>query len=212
MSRDEIAAVSYALEGRLIFPENTRISKIRDRFYEVLQASVDKSALLEELISNDGHKIRIVAGDHSEDLSRVCELLGEASKHARNDTQRSFLSKYIESFKTGDLEAYRDSQRAWIKDKNPRVENIFGFVKPFRDPYGVRAEFEGLAAISDTDETRVLLNLVDHSDRFIRRLPWADGEESVNNGKGHFEKALFEPPDFTSIHGKCCSSQNHQKL
>lgn len=208
MTRDEIAAVSSVLEGRSISPENTRVRKIGERYYEVLQASVDESASSEELTSDDGHKIRIMAGDHSEDLSRVCEFLSEASKYAGNDTQRSFLSKYIESFRTGNLEAYRDSQRAWIKDKNPRVENIFGFVEPYRDPYGVRAEFEGLAAISDTEETRVLLNLVDHSDKFIRRLPWVGGEDSVNNGKGHFEKALFEPPDFTSIHGKRYSSPN----
>lgn len=204
MTRDEIAAVSRALEQRSIFPENTRMRKTGDRSYDVLQASVDQSDLSGSLVSDDGHKIRIVTGDHSEYLSRVCDFLREASRYASNDTQRSFLSKYIESFKTGDLEAYRESQRIWIRDKSPRVENIFGFVEPYRDPYGVRAEFEGLAAIADVEETRVLLNLVEHSDTFIRKLPWASGEESANNGKGHFEKALFEPPDFTSIHGKTC--------
>ena len=82
----------------------------------------------------------------------------------------------------------------------PRVENIFGYVEPYRDPYGIRAEFEGLVAISDPEETRALTKLVEHSATFIRRLPWADGDSLENDGKGPFEKALFEPPDFTSIH------------
>lgn len=90
----------------------------------------------------------------------------------------------------------------WITDKQPRVENIFGFVEPYRDPSGTRADFEGLVAISDPNETKLLTQLVVHSAKFIRRLPWVDGKSTENDGKGPFEKALFEPPDFSSIHGR----------
>ncbi|PSN64888.1 peptidase M49, dipeptidyl-peptidase III [Corynespora cassiicola Philippines] len=115
------------------------------------------------------------------------------------------LSDYIESFRTGDLEVYRNSQRTWIMDKSPRVENIFGFVEPYRDPYGIRAEFEGLVVIMDLEETSKLTKLVESSDVFIKRLPWTGNDE--NDGKGPFEKALFEAPDFTSIHSLAyCSS------
>ncbi|KFG79908.1 hypothetical protein MANI_120270 [Metarhizium anisopliae] len=89
-------------------------------------------------------------------------------------------------------------------DKAPRVENIFGFVGPYRDPQGIRGEFEALVAIADDSETRLLAELVDNSAKFIRRLPWATQE---NDGKGPFEKSLFEPPDFSSIHALAyCSS------
>ncbi|KAI4597163.1 hypothetical protein KJ359_004675 [Pestalotiopsis sp. 9143b] len=127
----------------------------------------------------------------------MCEHLTKAAENAANDTQRKFLQQYIASFRTGGLDVYRDSQRTWISDKAPRVENIFGFVEPYRDPYGIRAEFEGLVAIADPHETSLLSRLVSQSDKFIRRLPWASPE---NNGKGLFEKAFFEPPDFSSIH------------
>lgn len=72
-----------------------------------------------------------------------------------------------------------------------------GFVEPYRDPHGVRAEFESLVAIADDGETAMLAKLVELSPRFIRRLPWATED---NDGKGPFEKSLFEPPDFSSIH------------
>ena len=205
ISKEEIAVVSKALEAHSIYSENTRIRKLESNdapTFEVLQASVEKDALVKEFSLPDSKGIvRLVRGDHAEELAKICSSLAAALDHAVNVNQRLFISEYIKSFQTGDLEAYRDSQRAWITDKAPRIENIFGFVEPYRDPYGTRAEFEGLVAISDTEETRALTNLVEQSSKFIRRLPWADGSSRENDGKGPFEKALFEPPDFASVHG-----------
>jgi len=209
ISKDEIDTISRALEERSIFPENTRIRKttsVGTPVFEVLQASAKNDGPTEEFSLADSKGIvRLVHGDHSEELKHICSCLAEASKYAANETQRRFLAEYIESFETGSLQSYRNSQRTWIKDTQPRVENIFGFVEPYRDPYGTRAEFEGLVAIADPKETKILTKLVEYSATFIRRLPWAN--ELENDGKGPFEKALFEPPDFSSIHGKYGTEQ-----
>ena len=203
ISRDEIALVSQALEERSIFPENTRIRKIHspeDPIFEVLQASVQHDRAAHEFSLRDSKgTVRITRGDHAQELDFICFSLAEASKYA-NALQKTYLEQYIESFRTGSLHTYRDSQRNWIKDKGPRIENIFGFVEPYRDPFGIRAEFEGLVGISDTEETKTLKLLVENSDNFIRRLPWTDSTHLENNGKGPFEKTIFEPPDFASIH------------
>ncbi|KAG9242072.1 peptidase family M49-domain-containing protein [Calycina marina] len=211
ISQEEISLVSKSLEERSIYPENTRIQKSvvsGVTIYEVLLASTEAAEDFVEfhLPSLDGY-VRIIKGDHANELKLICSCLAEAAKNAANVTQKIFLAEYIESFQTGDLQAYRQSQRTWIKDKQPRIESIFGFVEPYRDPYGTRAEFEGLVAISDPNETKVLTALVDHSAKFIRRLPWIDGRSTENDGKGPFEKALFEPPDFSSVHALVyCSS------
>ncbi|KAM0454874.1 hypothetical protein ACHAPV_008248 [Trichoderma viride] len=173
--------------------------------FDVLIASVESGIAAQFPLPNgqEGH-VRLVKGDHSSDLQRICAELKEASRYAANELQRNVISAYIESFETGSLDAYRTSQRLWVRDKAPRVENIFGFVEPYRDPQGIRAEFEALVAIADDMETLLLTKLVDNSARFIRRLPWATPE---NDGKGPFEKSLFEPPDFSSIHALAyCSS------
>lgn len=52
-------------------------------------------------------------------------------------------------------------------------------------------------AISDPDETKILTALVENSAKFIRRLPWSGTGSAENDGKGPFEKGLFEPPDFS---------------
>ena len=145
--------------------------------------------------------VRLVYGDYSVELTQLCSSLRKASDYTSNDKQKTYLEQLMRSFESGSLDRYRAALCTWIEDKSPHVENIFGFVEPYRDPYGVRAEFEGLVAINDPKETEILRRLVEGSDTFIRRLPWARRQRNDNDGKGPFEKKLFEPPDFTSISG-----------
>lgn len=211
LSPDEISQVSKRLEENNILPENTRIQKVFEGdipIYQVLQAPVEGRTNNQQIIDMPDLKrsIRLVKGDHCDELTAICDSLNQAAQYAAYPRQRQFLEQYQQSFRSGSLEAYKASQVIWIKDTNPSVENIFGFVEPYRDPYGIRAEFEGLVAISDREETKLLTQLVQKSSNFIRRLPWAQGT-SENDGKGPFEKALFDPPDFTSIHALAyCSS------
>ncbi|KAK8115951.1 hypothetical protein PG984_012453 [Apiospora sp. TS-2023a] len=207
VTKEDAEYVSRYMDAQKIYPENTRLRKRNDGSLEILQAAVLSGVTMlheGQSASSSAPSVKLLRGDHVRELETICEHLQKAAEYAANDTQRKFLAEYIESFRTGNLEAYRDSQRTWISDHAPKVENIFGFVEPYRDPYGVRAEFEGLVAITDPFETKLLTRLVENSDQFIRRLPWASAE---NNGKGAFETALFEPPDFSSIHSLAyCSS------
>ncbi|KAI1147263.1 peptidase family M49-domain-containing protein [Nemania diffusa] len=206
VTKDEVSIVSRTLEQHLIFPENTRIQKIKNSTnFEVLIASVDKDDLTETFpLQGAEGSVRLVRGDHSSELKNICAELVEATKYAANTLQRDFLRKYIQSFQTGSLNTYRESQRLWVRDRAPKVENIFGFVEPYRDPHGIRSEFEGIVAIANKEEGDLLSKLVENSAKFIRRLPWATSD---NDGRGPFEKSLFEPPDFSSIHSLAyCSS------
>lgn len=202
---NEIDKISKILGGNGIHPENTRLRKESSNdkaMFKVLQASAEEDSETQTLFSSENLQVTIQRGDHAVELKKVCECLGEARKYA-SSPQKQTISELIQSFKTGDMETYRDSQRIWVKDRNPAVETILGFVEPYRDPYGVRAEFEGVVGIVDADETKVLIKLTQNSTKFIRRLPWANGyKEDENRGMGPFEKDLFDPPDFTSLQGQ----------
>lgn len=195
------------MEESSIYLENTRVYKheIDQRIvYDILQAAAQEKEP-KELQNSSFGVVRLIRGDHGKELQNICGDLQKARRHAANSAQDSFLSLCQDSFVTGDIETYKESQRLWVKDLQPSVEVIFGFVEPYRDPMGVRAEFEGLVAITDKEETQALTKLVDNSDTFIRRLPWALNSRE-NGGKGPFEKELFEKPDFTSLHSKCYPS------
>lgn len=208
LDKRQIQAISKLMERKGLWPENTRLQFVGNEtshpIIDILQASVQSDeqpkVLASELeISGTKYLVRVKRGDFTDSLSRVCDELKEALEYANEGKHSTVIRDYIESFESGDLEAYRESQRVWVKDMNPKVENIFGFVEPYRDPAGIRAEFEAVVAIEDSEESTRLKLLVDRSSTFICRLPWAKGY-TENNGKGPFEKKLFEAPSFASIH------------
>lgn len=196
--------MSRILKEEGVYPENTRVQKTFEHghiIYRVLQASTESGPSGEHRrikIPGSSEDIIITRGDHAKELTPVCECLERAREYTANSQQKAVIDQYLETFRTGNVESFKDSQRLWVKDLQPVVENAFGFVEPYRDPHGTRAEFEGIVAFVNTDETKVLTNLVNSSAEYIRKLPWTEGA-TENNEKGQFEKELFDPPDFTSL-------------
>lgn len=81
-----------------------------------------------------------------------------------------------------------------------------GFLFGYRDPEGVRAEWQAAAGIADLKETTEMSRLVNKSTNLIRTLPWAVPDE--NDGKGPFEPSEIDTPDFAIIH---CEYNNDLK-
>ena len=130
----------------------------------------------------------------------ICAELEQAAEYASNETQVSLAQESIKYFRTGDVEHFFSAQRLWATDTSPRVEHVIGFMESYRDPYGVRCEWESIASISDPRETGKLDGLVKGATEFIRLLPWA--VPGVNDGKGPFEPSGFVAPNFTIVHGQ----------
>ena len=178
----------------------------RSTEYSVLIGSVNTAGRTHETHVPDLGLVRLVYGDYSNCLRKVCENLEKARDYAVDSLQRTIISDYLSSFRNGDIEAYKESQRKWIQDKNPSVESIIGFVEPYRDPHGVRAEFEGLVAIVNENETKELETSVSESSVFIQRLLWAR-PTTENGGKGPFERSDLPDSHFSSIHSELpCTS------
>ncbi|KAH7130666.1 peptidase family M49-domain-containing protein [Dendryphion nanum] len=195
ITKEEIAGVSDFLEGKGLLPENTRVKKTSDGF-EVLIASASDNPSPEERdlkesewTLDDGKKIKLVFGDYSKEMGTIADHFVKAKEYAANDTQSRMVEEYAKSFRTGSLEAFKESQRYWIKDKGPEVEADVGFIETYRDPHGIRGEWEGFVAMVNKERTRAFGKLVESAPTFIPLLPWSKD----------FEKDKFLSPDFTSL-------------
>lgn len=158
ITKDEIEAVSAWMEKKGLLPENTRLRKNQDGSFEILIASAVTSVPPEggdigketQFTVEDGllsgKTIKLTYGDYAAEMAAITAYIKQAAANAENDTQNKMHGAYAKSFETGSLEAFKDSQRFWIKDKGPMVECNIGFIETYRDPAGVRGEWEGFAA------------------------------------------------------------------
>lgn len=157
ITKEEITLVGSFLEKKGLLLENTRLRKTSTGDFELLIASAlesppssdrDVDAKEWELEGKlQGKKLNLVFGDHHKEMAQIAECIKQAGLNGDNDTQKRMHQEYEKSFATGSLEAFKESQRYWIQDKGPMVESNIGFVETYRDPHGVRGEWEGFAAM-----------------------------------------------------------------
>lgn len=201
ITKAEVTAVAKWMEKAGLLPENTRLVKKAGGVFEILIASAMTSVPSEggdigketEFKVDDGvlagKTIRLVYGDHAKEMAVIAQNISKAADNADNDDQQKMHTEYAKSFDTGSLKAFKDSQRHWIRDKGPDVECNIGFIETYRDPAGIRGEWEGFAAMVNKERTRAFGELVSSAPKLIPLLPWS----------AEFEKDSFLAPDFTSL-------------
>jgi dipeptidyl-peptidase-3 len=158
ITKDEVDAVSKWMAFKGLLPENTRLRKTKDGVFELLIASATTSVPekggdigkdFEYVISDgplEGKTVKLVYGDYAKEMDAIATYIRKAAENAENTTQEKMHLAYGDSFDGGSLLSFKDSQRYWIRDQGPMVECNIGFIETYRDPAGVRGEWEGFAA------------------------------------------------------------------
>jgi len=186
MTEDEISIINEYCISITLEQWNTRVTKVKNNFV-IHVASITKKETKE---TNYKHlSISIKYGDFSEELSKVNKHLLGAKKFTRSQDQLLMLDSYIEHFQTGNVDSHKESQKQWINDVEPPIETNLGFIETYRDPSGVRAEYESFVAVVDVETSKKFKKLVDAAPELIKTLPWGPD----------FEKDVFIKPDFTSL-------------
>lgn len=187
--------VTQFLKHKSMEAYNSRVFKtVEDGIptYEIRLASVETGCdpdVTQKDVDCMGCRFRITRGDYSRLLELVVQDLAKAKDHAVNDLERKMLEHYIQSFTRGTLSDHKDGSRFWIKNKCPVVETYIGFIETYRDPAGMRGEFEGFVAVVNKEMSAKFAKLVDEAEALLPELPWPRG----------FEKDKFLLPDFTSL-------------
>ena len=197
ITQAEIEYTSDFIKERSLMPENTRLRKTPLGDYELLIASAVTDPASRDVADSEwtlegplkGKKLRLVYGDHHIEMAKISRNLSEAKNVALNDEEAVMQAAYIKAFHDGSMKAHHESQRHWIKDKGPMVETNIGFIETYRDPQGIRGEWEGFAAMVNKERTKAFAKLVESAPQQIPKLPWPKD----------YEKDNFLSPDFTSL-------------
>ncbi len=193
VDKEDIEFVQKFIEQTGLSALNTRLFKASqqgssepDFTVAIASADMTKESQIHEF---EGRKIQVQYGDFKEQMTKIADNMQKAIPFAANDNQKNMLEAYVKSFRSGSIEEHKESQMHWIKDVKPVVESNIGFIETYRDPAGVRAEWEGFVAVVNKEMTIKFETMVNNAHKFIELLPWPKD----------FEKDVFRPPDFTSL-------------
>ena len=154
ITQEQIKYISVFLKEKKLMPENTRLRQTSSGNYDLLIASAVKDPATRDIEGDEfelegpltGKKLRIVYGDHQRSMAHIARNLMEAKKYALNSDEDAMQAEYVRAFHDGSMQAHKDSQRHWIRDKGPMVESNIGFIETYRDPSGERGEWEGVSS------------------------------------------------------------------
>ncbi|KAH3682900.1 hypothetical protein WICPIJ_006133 [Wickerhamomyces pijperi] len=192
VSKKDTDVLKSILAENKICWENLRVKKISDSEFIIKVASeytTNDTNSYPSAMEKDGVKVTLEFGDHSKEFVKINKYLEQSKPVAANQTQVQMVDAYLESFKTGSIEAHKESQKFWVKDISPVIETNVGFIETYREPGGVVGEWEALVSIQNKERTKKFQELVDSAEKFIKLLPWT----------AEFEKDKFQAPDFTSL-------------
>lgn len=187
ITKDEITAVGDLMEAKGLALENTRLRKTSSGDFELLIASgVSNPPAKERDLGEEstfelggalkGKTLRFVFGDYKEEMAKIAHSIKQAEKNAANDKQKRMLDAYAHSFGAGSIEGFKESQRIWVTDQKPVLETNLGFVETYRDPHGVRGEWEGFVALVSKSLSRrlkfLLMIIRSTLNELGRLVPW----------------------------------------
>ncbi len=153
-------------EGDLIassavnFYENVSAKEAED-FYKKMEVPNDSTpisyGLNSKLVKNNGkiyEEVYKLGGLYSPVIEQIIFHLEKAAVAAENDTQKNYIAKLIEYYKTGSLKTWDEFNVAWVQDTKSDVDFINGFIENYNDPLGMKSTWEATVNFKDKEASK----------------------------------------------------------
>ncbi|KWX13100.1 Dipeptidyl-peptidase III [Giardia duodenalis assemblage B] len=191
-SESEAKQINDLMTAKKMMHENSHVIR-HDTWYEISLASVEVAGRGEPIGVCNGKDVCVTRGRGSAELAKACNWLRKAREFADSDSQRKMLDALVEHYRTGDCDLHKRYSEHWVQDKDVVVETYQGFIETYRDPSGVRAEYEAFVACVDPDVSKALHNLVERAPEILPLLPYPRA----------LERDEFIPPVYNAINILC---------
>lgn len=131
-----------------------------------------------------------VGGLYTEAIEKIVFWLEQAMPLAENKTQKKALGKLIEFYKTGDLKTFDEYSILWVKDADPFIDVVNGFIENYDDPLGQKGTYESFTSIKDVENTKLVKIVSGNAQWFEDNAPIHD-EYKKKDVKGISAKAIY---------------------
>lgn len=136
-------------------------AKEAESFYSKMEVAGDTTpisfGLNSRLVKKSGkltEEVYKLGGVYSHAIEQIIGHLEKASAVAENETQKSYISKLIDYYKTGDLKRWDEYNVEWVKDTGSDIDFINGFIENYNDPMGMKATWEAVVNFKDKEASK----------------------------------------------------------
>jgi dipeptidyl-peptidase-3 len=125
---------------------------------------IKKDGIIKELVySSDGL--------YGKAIRKIVILLEHAYKFAESELQRQSIQKLVQFYETGDLRAFDEYSILWVKDTEPAIDFVNGFIEVYADPMGFHGSWQSMVSIRDEEATIRFQSISEMAGWFERNSP-----------------------------------------
>lgn len=110
-------------------------------------------------------------GMYGKVIRRIVMWLNKARPFACSELQQKSIDKLIEFYETGNLKSFDEYSILWVKDTEPIIDFVNGFIEVYGDPLGFHGAWQSMVYLRDENATRQFAKISSLAGWFESQLP-----------------------------------------
>jgi dipeptidyl-peptidase-3 len=173
-------------------------------FYRNLREESDTKksvGLNSQLKSENGivcEEVWSLNGMYGKAIEQIVFWLNKALSYTENSEQAEWLKLLVDYYTDGDLDTFDNYSIAWLNDKKSVVDSVNGFIEIYGDPLGIKASWEAIVNIKNTEATR-------RTEIISENAQWFEDNSPVNKSfkKDKVKGVSAKVIDVVTLGGDC---------